>query len=274
MKRLLTAAVTVPVALAAIFLLPPLGFFLALLLVTEVETFEFVRLTRAWTPTAPRSALLVLVPAAAVLLSPMLVTESGEPVSWEYLLTGAFALSVGVGAIVLFGGTEAHEAVPALGVLGFGTVYLALPVASLAYLQRLDPWLVFLLCAIVWLGDTAAYYCGSRWGRRKLSRFSPNKSWEGAIGSLTIALVSAAVWSAWRLGEVRPALLSLAAATSIAGQTGDLVESMIKRGAGMKDSGDLLPGHGGMLDRMDAMLFAAPAMVVLLWMMGVDRFLP
>jgi len=272
MKRLITAGVTVPVALAAIFLLPSLGFFLAVLAVLEVAVFEFVRLTRAWAPTAPRTALLVLTPAASILLTPALIAGSVGPVSWEYLLAGALALSVGAATLVLFGGTEAHESMSALGVICFGTAYFALPVASLYYLHRLDPWLVFLLCAIVWLGDTAAYYCGTHWGRHKLSHFSPSKTWEGAIGSFVVALVAAAVWSHFRLGANGPRVMLHAVVPAVAAQVGDLVESMIKRGAGIKDSGDLLPGHGGMLDRMDAMLFAAPAMVVCLWLLGAEAF--
>jgi phosphatidate cytidylyltransferase len=272
MKRLITAGVTVPVVLAGIFLLPSLGFFFAVLAALEIAVLEFVRLTRAWAPSAPRMALLVLVPAAAVWLAPVLISGTVEPVSWEYLLAGVLALTVGAASLVLFGGTESHESMSALGVLCFGVIYFSLPVATLYYLHRLDPWLVFLFCAIVWLGDTAAYYCGTHWGRHKLSHVSPSKTWEGAIGGFLIALVAAAVWSHFRLGSVTPRAVVLAVVTAIAAQVGDLAESMLKRGAGVKDSGDLLPGHGGMLDRIDAMLFAAPAMVICLWLLGSESF--
>jgi phosphatidate cytidylyltransferase len=95
-------------------------------------------------------------------------------------------------------------------------------------------------------------------------RISPNKSWEGALAALATAVAATAVFAAWRLGEISPLLLGLAVVTSAAAQLGDLVESCFKRAAGVKDSGTLLPGHGGMLDRLDAMLFAAPV-----WWLGL-----
>ncbi len=171
--------------------------------------------------------------------------------------------------------TPLPEVFPALGAFAFGVPYFALPAASLYWIHRLDPWWLFLLLAIVWLGDTAAYYVGSRLGRHKLApTVSPNKSWEGSVAGFAIGLAATAVWSLWRLGEIDGRLLLVGAATAVAAQLGDLVESMIKRGAGLKDSGNLLPGHGGMLDRMDAMLFASPVFLVGLWITGVSTRMP
>jgi len=95
---------------------------------------------------------------------------------------------------------------------------------------------------------------------------SPKKSWEGAIAGFVVSMLSVAVWSWWRLERLDPALLAIGVVTTVASQIGDLVESMLKRGAGVKDSGDLLPGHGGLWDRLDALLFAAPVLAVLLWL--------
>ena len=146
-----------------------------------------------------------------------------------------------------------------MGAVSFGALYFGLPVAAMAELQSRSPWLFFLLLAIVWLGDGAAYYVGTSWGRRRLApRVSPNKSWEGAAAAALVAVLSAAAWSVWRAGALDWTLIALALITSIAAQVGDLVESLIKRGAGVKDSGTLLPGHGGFLDRFDALAFAAP----------------
>ena len=110
---------------------------------------------------------------------------------------------------------------------------------------------------------------GSRFGRHKMAPvISPKKSWEGAAAGFAIALIAAAVWSVARHGALRPGILALAALTAVAAQIGDLVESMIKRGAGVKDSGRVLPGHGGVLDRMDALLFAAPVLLLGVWLLG------
>ena len=157
------------------------------------------------------------------------------------------------------------------GALGFGTLYFALPLSSIHLLQGIDPWLILLLLAIVWLGDTAAYYVGSRIGRHKMAPvISPKKSWEGAAAGFLTAIAATLIWDVWRRGGLEPGLLAAAAATAVAAQIGDLVESMIKRGSGVKDSGNILPGHGGFLDRMDAMLFAAPVLLLGLWLAGVS----
>jgi len=111
----------------------------------------------------------------------------------------------------------------------------------------------------------------TRFGRHRLAPVvSPRKSWEGAIAGFATSLVAVVVWSDWRLGRIDLALVAIGGATAVAAQLGDLVESLLKRGAGVKDSGDLLPGHGGVWDRMDAMLFAAPVLLVLLWLAGLE----
>lgn len=274
MQRLLTAALLTPLALAALFLLPPWGFFLFIAVVIELAVWEYVGMLRSKAPRAPLRALLALVPLAAFALSWSLTSSAGADPRLHFLTAGLF-LAVGLGALVLLGGTPPEEALPALGILGFGTPYFALAIASLYFLQREDPWLVFLLMAIVWLGDTAAYYVGSKIGRHKIApKVSPAKSWEGSLASLVTAVIAAAVWSAWRLGRIEPALLGLAALVSVAAQIGDLVESLLKRGAGVKDSGSLLPGHGGLYDRLDATLFAAPVLLAGLWALRHESLIP
>jgi phosphatidate cytidylyltransferase len=160
--------------------------------------------------------------------------------------------------------------------------YVAAPLALLVVLRQLwAGWfLVLYLLLVVWSGDIFAYYAGRALGRHKLApRISPGKTWEGTVASLAGAtLVGWAVFT--HLPEIAGALRSaglltgqhydyrppageavaLSACVNVAAQVGDLVESLIKRGAGVKDSGALLPGHGGVLDRIDALLFAAPVL--------------
>jgi phosphatidate cytidylyltransferase len=270
MQRLLTAAVTVPLALAAVFYLPSVWFFIVVAIVFGWAAAEFVRIARFWAPGAPIEAMVALVLLSAILLADLIPLYSDRLAPELELFAGALLASVGIGSLVLLAKTPLPEVFPALGAFAFGVPYFALPIASLYHIQRLDPWWLFLLMAIVWLGDTAAFYAGSRIGRNKLApTVSPNKTWEGAVAGFATGLAATVAWSLWRLGEVDGRLLLIGAATAVAAQLGDLVESMIKRGAGVKDSGDLLPGHGGMLDRMDAMLFAGPVFLFGLWITGV-----
>jgi phosphatidate cytidylyltransferase len=272
MQRLLTAAVATPLALLALFKFPHVWWFVLIAFLIEVAVWEYLAITRPRAPHAPLTALLLFVPLAALAMSAAMIPESGVLLAAEshLLIAGAF-VSVGLGSLVLLSRTPLEEAIPALGILAFGIPYFAVPIASLHQLKRLDPWLVFLLMAIVWLGDTAAYYVGSRIGRHKMAPvISPKKSWEGAAAGFVTSVLAAAVWSFFRLGRLDPALLGIAALTAVAAQVGDLVESMIKRGAGVKDSGHVLPGHGGVLDRMDAMLFAAPVLLIGFWLLHID----
>ncbi len=143
-----------------------------------------------------------------------------------------------------------------------GVVYIPL-LLSLVVLLRATAegatW-IFLLCSVVFAGDTAALYAGSLWGRHKLCpSISPGKTIEGALGGLTANLVVGAAGKALFLPGVEwGSCLLFALGAGLAGQAGDLFESELKRAAGVKDSGRLLPGHGGVLDRIDALLFAAP----------------
>lgn len=270
-QRLLTAAVAVPLSLWAVFKLPWVGFFLLCVALIDWGAFEFVRLVRPWAPDAPLAVLVLLVPMAA--LAMVFSLDAGEHAHFvgPFLVSAIALLSLGLSTLVLFSRTPVHQGLPALGILSFGVPYFALPIASLTWLQRHDPWVVFLLCAIVWLGDTAALAAGMAFGKHKMAPVvSPKKSWEGALGGFVVSVGATAVWSYFRLGGIDGPLLLVGAVTAIVAQVGDLVESLVKRGAGVKDSGGVLPGHGGMFDRMDSMLFAAPTLLVGLWAVGFE----
>lgn len=271
MKRLLTAAIGTPLVLAAVFKLPGWWFFAFMAIAIDLAAYEYLLIVRPRAPHAPLRLLLVLAPLAAYAISFALSDDTALPELRLHLLAGALVISVGLGTLLLFSRTPLEETIPALGILGFGIPYFALPTAAVYTLRQIDPWVVFLLLAIVWLGDTAAYYVGSRMGKHKMApMISPKKSWEGAAASFAIAMISAVVWSQVRLGRLEIGILVAAAFTSVAAQIGDLVESMIKRGSGIKDSGSILPGHGGILDRLDALLFGAPVLLFVLWVLQAN----
>lgn len=185
-----------------------------------------------------------------------LQTEAEKlPLEW-LLLVFVFGLSVAV----VVGKRALHEVLPSIGTSAAGLLMVALPLSYIVRLQGMGDgrmWLLFTL-ALVWTGDTAAYFVGRGMGRIPLApQISPKKTWEGAVGNLFGSVLVAAAFSRWL--DVGVAHLILAAVlANVAGQLGDLLESAYKRGAGVKDSGSLLPGHGGMLDRIDALIFAAP----------------
>ena len=207
--------------------------------------------------------------------------------------TAIFIYAIGFAAAIapfLFGviamrNADLSTAFPATAASTFAFAYVALPLGMLVQLreQWAGAFLLLYLLLLVWAGDIFAYFVGKSLGRHLMSpRISPKKTWEGALASLIASLVVGMLLYNYAL-PISSALLRahlieprdgyfalqkpplwptifLSAAINIAAQLGDLVESLIKRGAGVKDSGAILPGHGGMLDRIDALLFAAPVL--------------
>ncbi|HZX96647.1 MAG TPA: phosphatidate cytidylyltransferase [Myxococcales bacterium] len=149
-----------------------------------------------------------------------------------------------------------------VGLAVLGTVYPGLLLSALVPLRQMPDgqWWILLALTVTWLNDTCAYFSGRAFGRRKLyERISPSKTWEGAIGGTLGSVVGALVVQHFWLPQLPlwgAALVGVGAA--VLGPVGDLSESMLKRAYGAKDSGRLLPGHGGLLDRIDALLFNAP----------------
>ena len=145
----------------------------------------------------------------------------------------------------------------------FGVLYVAGLGGYYLLIRNLEDGerLIFLLLLIVWLGDIAAYYWGKHFGKKPLAPVvSPNKTMEGAIAGLAGSLAAGGVAGHWFLGHIAMVhCLLIALICGTIGQFGDLAESLLKRHAGIKNSGDILPGHGGILDRIDGLLFAGPA---------------
>ena len=230
-----------------------------------------------WAPRWLFSAIVTLVAVATLREYLALSAQSGlGPLSWfSYVATAVLVfwapLAESPALLVLLAlalaarpARSLEKALPGAAASVLGVLYIGLPLAMLSDLRRLfdgPRWVIYVL-ALTWVSDTAAYFGGRVFGRHKLApRISPGKTWEGAVASLAASLAFGMAYLAWMRPEMGLAWSgSISAAVNIAGQVGDLAESAIKRGAGAKDSGSILPGHGGLLDRLDALLFAVPAL--------------
>ena len=257
MTRVASGAVLVALAVAAVFLAPPMVFLAVGGALVLLGSFELTAIAGAggakvsdWP--AAGAALAVCVAFANV------TAFNAGSVPPDVVLLVAL---VGIGAVALGewdGGPHATTA--AAGAL-FPSLYLGLPIGALVALRETrGPQALFLLMLTVMASDTAQYYSGRLFGRRKLApAVSPKKTVEGAVGGVVVGTLVLAVGGAWWLPQIAPvARVLLGLAIAIVGIVGDLFESMLKRSANMKDSSDLIPGHGGVLDRIDALLFAAP----------------
>ena len=161
-----------------------------------------------------------------------------------------------------------NRAAEVVGSLSMAFLYVCLPLGLLMVMDRHprgNLWILFLL-TVIFMSDTGAFYIGRFFGKRKLyPSVSPNKTWAGAFGGLLAGVISGLLFSyLFRPGGFPLQAGLLAGALSVCGQVGDLVESMLKRNAGVKDSGRILPGHGGLLDRVDGVLFAVPLLYLCL----------
>lgn len=152
-----------------------------------------------------------------------------------------------------------------------GIVILTAAISAMFYLWQLSPWWLLYVFSLVWCADSGAYFVGRKFGKRKMSpNVSPNKSVEGLMGGLATGLVVVIGISLFKLqlaGMELVLFVLLSLVTILASVLGDLFESMLKRRAGVKDSGTILPGHGGVLDRIDSLLSATPIFALGFWAM-------
>jgi phosphatidate cytidylyltransferase len=283
MKRVATAAVLIPIVLLAVFRAPAWLFLVIVLLVALLAVDEFLRIARAHGFEPSRLATFIVAALCFLAVRDLGWLAPSYPLVVAALLILAGPLFMAVSARA----ADLSKSLPSAAVSVLALAYVVFPLAFLV-LVRERPWGKFLLLyllLVVWAGDTFAYYAGRAIGSRKLApRISPGKTWEGTVASLLGSAVVGTLLFAFAKeitgfllrihllrpedGVPSPATLSppiwhaalLTVAINIAAQVGDLAESAIKRGANLKDSGAILPGHGGMLDRIDALLFAAPVL--------------
>jgi phosphatidate cytidylyltransferase len=266
MKRVLTAVILIPLVLLLIFKGQGQYWLICAVVcaIAELATWEYLALADAMGAKTPRITAVICVALLFLFVfrRPELIAPLLGMITLALLIVCAFR-------------SPLNRVLPDTAYSVFGVLYIGLSLATLPLLsaQEEGPSLLTFLLFVVWAGDIAALYIGRTWGRRKLApAISPGKSWEGSIASMagSLAVTGLLFCLSNFLQEHGVAALSypspiihwlmLAAILNIAAQVGDLVESALKRGAGVKDSGSLLPGHGGVLDRIDALLLAGPVL--------------
>jgi len=269
--RILSALVLAPIAIGAVWFGWP---FLPILTAAAaaVMAWEWNRLCRVGrsgvaAPGVMRTGTVALHPSGLILLAATLVAVAAATAGATAV---GIALSLAGAAVVLLIAVLERSAHPIW--LASGTLWIVLPCVLLLWLAERDgsgrATLLWIL-AIVWATDIGAYAFGSRIGGPRLApRWSPRKTWAGLLGGILCAALAG--WAAARLlnGSAALPLVMLSAGLAIVGQFGDLAESAAKRRFGVKDSSDLIPGHGGLLDRLDGLLAVIPAVALLTALRG------
>jgi phosphatidate cytidylyltransferase len=297
LKRIATAVVLIPIVMLLVLRAPLPVLAVVAAAIALITVYEFLKLTESYGVQPLRLPTYIFVGLLFLLLATSSAGKTPQLSALKFVLVSGFACAIApfIFLTISMRRVQMSGAYPAAAASVFAFAYVALPMAMLVQLrQQLAGafWLLYLLL-VVWAGDIFAYFVGRSLGRHLMApRISPKKTWEGAAASLAASLVVGSLLFTYalqissfllRLGLIerrdglfgleRPELwpiILLTVALNIAAQLGDLVESLIKRGAGVKDSGTILPGHGGMLDRIDALLFAAPV----LWFYAAAVFPP
>ena len=284
-KRIATAVVLIPLVLLLVLRAPLYVLAIVAGVVALLAIAEFLKLATHYAvqPLTLATYAFVALFFAYVIVASTNRTPLIETTAVLYGLAMAAALAPFVFLSVAMRRSDLTSGYPAAAASAFAFGYIAIPMALLVEVRQQPAgaiWTIYTLLA-VWAGDIFDYFVGKSLGRHRMSpQISPNKTWEGAAASILASVIVGTLWmqhapgissALLRIGLIdrrdgmfgleQPQLwpiILLSAVVNIAAQLGDLVESLIKRGAGVKDSGTILPGHGGMLDRIDAMLFAVP----------------
>jgi len=255
--RVLSGAALVLIAVAIVWFAPPVPFIFAAAVLEVLAFREYMQIASAHGTPIPGAV------AAATVLTTLAFAEPAA-ISFDVVL---ISMAIAVLMLTLPAWRGGRDALPRTGAAMLPILYLGLPIGALiAIRETRGAQGLFLLMLTVMVSDTAQYYTGRLFGRRPLApAISPKKTVEGAIGGFIFGPALLAGVGHWWLPDVPLAMrIALGAAVVALGIAGDLFESMLKRSAGVKDSGGLIPGHGGVLDRIDALLFAAPIYYVVL----------
>jgi phosphatidate cytidylyltransferase len=297
LKRVATAVVLIPIVMLLVLRAPVPVLAVVAAAVALITVQEFLKLTESYGAQPMRLPTYVFVGILFLFLAATAAGETPQLSSLKFVVGIGFACVIApfIFLTITMRRAEMSSAYPAAAASVFAFAYIALPMAMLVQLRQQIAgafWLLYLLL-VVWAGDIFAYFVGRSLGRHLMApRVSPKKTWEGAAASVAASLMVASLLFTYALqissfllrvglierrdglfGLEKPEwwpIVLLTLAVNVAAQLGDLVESLIKRGAGVKDSGTILPGHGGMLDRIDALLFAVPV----LWLYAVALFPP
>jgi phosphatidate cytidylyltransferase len=270
-KRVATALVLIPVVVGLVLFTPTWAVAVATAVITVLALWEYFALGEAIGHRAYR--IWAIVCSVLFIYSQWLASYDNRVSDRIYFLFGRplgerpsvewylFLFVLGLAIFILWTKRPLVEALPAAGITCSALLLVALPLSfavTLHGLPRIGPRLLLFALVITWAGDTAAYFVGRAMGKHPLApHISPKKTWEGSVGSMVGSLIVAWAFSYWIRIPIGH-LLAMAVIGNVAGQMGDLLESAYKRSAGVKDSGGLLPGHGGVLDRIDALILCIP----------------
>lgn len=252
LRRLYTAAALIPAVYVIIAYLAPWALTLLLIAVGSIALLELYRLSF-------QSRLNRLLSGVGLAAFVVILARSHLSLSLpELLIAGALVVTMAVFFVAPSVEPRWKDAL----IILFGVLYVGFPLSTVVSTRSLPSgeFLILFLAVVTWASDTGAYYAGTLWGKHLLlPSISPKKTVEGVLGGLALAVMAALLAQQWFAAQLTLSdAVILGILLTIAGLIGDLFESVIKRRTGVKDSGGILPGHGGMLDRLDSLLFTAP----------------
>jgi phosphatidate cytidylyltransferase len=263
LKRWLTGIIALPILIYIIGPYSPRWVLYSILFAaTIISLMEFYKITASDLPRPVKFSIYFL-----TLLLFLVIYQ--RQILFVQLVIALFAF-VPMSYFMFTRSSPGQQSTTDIGKAVIGPIYIAIPLSMIIYIDCHDPdkgylWIFFLL-VVIFASDTGAFYCGKLFGKHKLyEAVSPGKTWEGAIGGGVFSVIVALCFLFFVPHfQISPGMLVLVIVLTVVGQIGDLVESMLKRNHGIKDSGRILPGHGGILDRIDGLLFAIPVLFVYL----------